>query len=174
MYCSICFVLSDTTNSEISCCYISIWMVFFSSLPLLIINHITILQVKTQHSIFLDAKAPVLSVSQSVGWSHFLKSRVWRSNSIFIMIQIFIQESVKSHPRVSQESSKSHPRIIQESPKSHPRVIQESSKSNPRVIQESSKSRLELSKSCPRVIQESSKSHPRVIQESTKSQSRFI
>ena len=29
------------------------------------------------------------SVSQSVSWSHFLKSRVWRSNVRFIMIQIY-------------------------------------------------------------------------------------
>ena len=137
IHCSICFVLSDTTNSEISCCYISIWMVFFSSLPLLIINHITILQVKTQHSIFLDAKAPVLSVSQSVGWSHFLKSRVWRSNSIFIMIQIyptmmkfiwlhtimkFKLKSVESHPKVIQNLSKSQPKVSQESVKSQSRI----------------------------------------------------
>ena len=154
IHCSICFVLSDTTNSEISCCYISIWMVFFSSLPLLIINHITILQVKTQHSIFLDAKAPVLSVSQSVGWSHFLKSRVWRSNSRFIMIQIyptmmkfiwlhtimkFKLKPVKSHPRVSQESVKSHPRVIQESSKSHLKSRPRSANSQPIVSQESVK-----------------------------------
>ena len=43
---------------------------------------------------FLDAIASldsVLSVSwlvgQSVGWSHFLKSRVWRSNSRFIIFK---------------------------------------------------------------------------------------